>query len=114
MKNMWQRITLIKRSIKFYLQRKKRGWDDGDTWSLDLTIAEFILPRLKRFREVTCGYPGDLSEEKWDKILSQMIEAFEIVVIEQGPPIEPSTSEKSKKVRRGLDLFRDYYFGLWW
>jgi len=42
------------------LQRLTRGWDDSDTWSLDVSVAKFLLPRLKRYRELRQGVPADL------------------------------------------------------
>ena len=42
----------IKRAIKHWWQRRTRGWDDSDTYSLDITIAKFALPRFKRLREI--------------------------------------------------------------
>ena len=46
-------------------QRIIRGFDDGETWSLDYNIIKFTLPRLKRFREIVDGgfCPGSLSSE---------------------------------------------------
>lgn len=41
-----------KRFWKFLWQRWTRGFDDSETWSLDSTISYFILPRLKRFKEI--------------------------------------------------------------
>ena len=44
------------RRAKWFVQRRKRGFDDRDLWSLDMTIAEFVYPRLKAFNEVNkCG-----------------------------------------------------------
>lgn len=40
------------RHRKFRKQRKKRGFDDTETWSLDTTFAQFMAPRLKRYIEV--------------------------------------------------------------
>lgn len=34
-------------------QREKDGFDETELWNLDITIARFILPRLKSFKEYT-------------------------------------------------------------
>jgi hypothetical protein len=80
------------RQIKWLYQRIKRGFDDRCTWSLDVPIAEFILPRLKRFKEIgtldslPCFFEfeklpeeerWDKAEKKWIKILDDMIYSFE-------------------------------------
>ena len=47
--------------FKHLRQRWTRGFDDTELWSLDETIAEFALPRLKAFRErEKMGYPFDI------------------------------------------------------
>ena len=115
-------VKRIPRWFRFLWQRKTRGWDDSDTWSMDITIAQFILPRLKRFKELSIGVPGciecssDISfEEKekiWNDILSQMIEAFEMLA--DSDLDWQFNKEYEEKINRGLDLFRKYYFNLWW
>lgn len=42
-------FSLYKREIKFYKQRKDHGFDETDLWNLDLTIVNFILPKLPNF-----------------------------------------------------------------
>lgn len=64
---------------------KKKGMyvNPRETWALDCTIAKFVLPRLKKFKDVSLTYPGiDEADtpEKWDAILDKMILAFEYVV----------------------------------
>lgn len=84
-----------------------------DTWNLDYAIAKFVLPRLKRFKDVTNGYPVTLScIEEWYEVLDRMIVAFEIIV-KGGAGFFYSKDEK-KIINEGLDLFRKYYFELWW
>ena len=72
-----RRLYFIKRWIKHFYQRRTRGWDDSDTWSLDHTIAKFVLPRLKLFRKIDFGYPAGLTSEEWNWILDEMIWAME-------------------------------------
>ena len=50
-------ISRIKIAIKYWYQRRNRGWDDSETWGLDTTLAFWIVPRLKRLKEVTNGKP---------------------------------------------------------
>lgn len=92
-------------NIKAFFQRRIRGFDDSEVWSLDDTILKFILPRLKRFREKdTHAWPGaltifeidhddymdlspsernDLDErslEEWGRMLDKMIRAIELKI----------------------------------
>lgn len=105
----WFRIRFI-RTPKYMYQILTRGWCDSDTWSLDYTIAKFILPRLVRFKEINCSYPSNLTEKEWDNILAKMIVTFKIIASDGSWNI---SDEENEKVEEGLDLFRKYYFDLW-
>lgn len=103
----WYRI---KRSIKYFFQRIFRGWSDRDLWSLDLTIARFTLPRLKRFRERNIGTPGGFTEEEWKETLDMMIYAMESVVQDCAGMDDDIDWED---VQIGLELFGKYFRELW-
>jgi hypothetical protein len=100
-----------KRTLRFFKQRRTRGWDDSETFSLDHSLAKVILPRLKRFREVTIATPASLDEKEWKEILDEMIETFEFIASEK---YWNATSEDYERLSKGLDLFAKHYFGLWW
>ena len=72
-----------KRQRKKWLKQHNLYVNPRDTWTLDTTIAEFVLPRLKLFKKVNNGYPG-IDEmdtpEKWDEALDKMIIAFQYVL----------------------------------
>lgn len=104
-------FTLIDREDdrwdEYKKQRLERGFDNSETWSLDSTISKFIEPRLRVFREIHGGYPGNMTEDEWDEILYKMIRAFEYINKDE-------TYEHQDEVKEGLDLFREHFFGLWW
>lgn len=102
---------LKKRSARFLYQRLTRGWDDSDTFSLDHSLAKVIVPRLKRFRQVTIGSPGDLTMEEWQAMLDKMIAAFEFAASEERWSAGPEEFEKHNE---GLELFAQWYWALWW
>jgi hypothetical protein len=101
----------LPRALRFWWQRRSRGWDDSETWSLDSTASEFILPRLKRFKTITIAYPGDLTPGSWDEILDKMIAAFEFGASEER---WSASQEEYAKHQEGLDLFAQYFWHLWW
>ena len=114
-----------------------------ETWNLDINLAKYIIPRLKKFKELNNGYPG-ISEmdtpEKWDEALDKMIQAFEYVIdldeywlddprydytdIMFGKNKEFYEKIKENKItedirrlaaiNEGLQLFAKYYMSLWW
>lgn len=72
-----------KRQRKKWLKKHGKYVSNSDLWSLDITIAEFVLPRLKKFKKENDAYPGVdemNTPEKWDEALDKMILAFEYVI----------------------------------
>lgn len=132
---LWVKIARwlhgIRRSLRFFWQRRTRGWDDSECCSLDFTLANMIAPRLKRLREISVSYAclcpkhylkngyehTDLQNAKclrrWDLIVGGMQFAFEAVADEELDVWWTKDKNLERKVRRGLDLFAKYYGGLW-
>ncbi len=116
----------IERRVKFWWQRRTRGWDDSETWGLDHTLSGIIWPRIARLKELQHGYPCDIAcdygeeegPKKWDEYLDKMILAFKLIEEDKCFYGEPNWKEKEKeqerKIEEGLDLFRKYYRNLWW
>jgi hypothetical protein len=98
-----------KREEKFLKQRLERGFDESETWSLYTTIAKFIVPRLKEFKEVNIAYPPELTPESWNDILDKMIRSFEIAA-----DSDFMKEEEAEEFREGFTLFSEYFFALWW
>lgn len=72
-----------KRQRKKWLKKHGKYVPYSDLWSLDITIANFVLPRLKKFKEEDDGCPEREemdTPEKWSEVLDKMILAFEYVV----------------------------------
>lgn len=119
------------RAKEYQKQRIERGFDNSELWSLDVTIAKFILPRLKAFRECHCGYPGNLTDEKWNEILDKMIVAFDIYLNDddlvnsedyirkryERDTIKGRTLEKCLQLHldfeEGIKYFHKYWMSLW-
>jgi hypothetical protein len=95
-------------------QRRVRGFDDSDLWSLDYTVLQFMIPRLRRFQATVHGYPaellGDLEEheklsegerrkrgdqalEEWRKTIGKMIRAMELWLEHDGIFLKPREEE---------------------
>lgn len=102
---------LDSRKFRFFLQRKTRGWDDSETWSLDFKFAQWIYPRIKRFKELNIGHPSGLTEEEWDCIIQQMIDGFEIMSDEQR--YFWYSDEDGKKIKKAMKLWYKHHEQLW-
>lgn len=118
-KRLKDRLYRPFRKVKLLYQKLVRGWSDADTWSLDVTTSEFLLPRLKRFKELKIGYPSCLnSEEEWDEILNKMIFSFQECKEDFCERVCNMTPEERKvreqRIQEGLDLFSKHFQSLWW
>lgn len=98
----------LSRSLRFWWQRRTRGWDDSETWSLDSTIAEFTLPRLRRFREITIAHPSELTPEQWNHVLDELIWLMEITA--DGDLVGVDDARRREACR----LLGEYFHALWW
>ena len=101
----------LPRPFRILWQRIIRGWDDSDTWSLDIPIARFVLPRLRRFKELNNGYPPLLTEKTWDETIDKMIVAMELVVKNDEDVL---TKHDWEVMAEGLRLFGENMAHLWW
>lgn len=103
-------LKYIKRKIREY----KQGFPESDLWNLDVEFAKYLLPRLKRFKEVQLelesipNVPEIENLEDWIDALNKMIESFEIIVSE-----DYYTVSDYEKIKEGLQVFAKYYNFLW-
>ena len=115
-------------SLNFFMEN---GFFSEECWSLDVTLAALILPRLICFKDNTYGCPASLikeddkghiiDEEKsnqlWHEMLDKMVYAFWIIVNESsGYHSGLNTKEREELVaakKEGLKLFAEYFEALW-
>jgi hypothetical protein len=133
---------------KRFFQRGIRGYGDSDLWGMHDFLTEIILNMLVHLKRVKHGYPAtkdengqwNYSEERWDKILDDMIAGFAILrkcdnydeMVEWGgyftksperdtfeanmqkkyPKWRFTTPEEEAKVKRAFELLQEHYFGL--
>lgn len=104
--------------------KHKYGFDYGETYDLDRTIATFILPRLAFLRDHKTGWhpePGDYDENfhiineeesiaKYNKKLDTIIEAFYLYLTKE----EYEWNDEEKELwNEGMKLFVQEFTGLW-
>lgn len=103
--------------VKHKTQKLTRGYSDEDLYCAYGTFSEFILPRLKLYKEDSFkAHPNDegWTIEKWDGCLDKMIRAFELSI--EHTKVEKTEFPKKKKeqMQEGLELFSKYYTELWY
>lgn len=101
-----------KRLPNYDNQLVKRGWDDTELWSLDTTFLKFIISRLTVFIDANKGWPSDLSKDRWNIILQQMLDDFTYLRDHQYDAIHNSSGYE-KSFNRAFDNFKKYFHHLW-
>lgn len=105
------------RRLKHLWQRLTRGFPDSDLWSLDCTIARFVLPRLRRFRKRNHGYPPEMTSAEWDDLMDEMIWAFEWMLDDAhgmfGYEDHNKWQADCDRAQKGLEAFGKYFMALW-
>ena len=101
-------------------QKTKIRIDSYDTWSMDNTLAMIIHPMLVQLKATTHGYPNDLTEERWNEILDEMIWAFEqkcrddwMEDYDYNKWDREGVKAHQERMSNGFRLFGKYYENLW-
>ena len=97
-----------------YEQRKARGFSDADWWSFDTYIAGVIGQAVAMFRDQGVGYPGDMNEESFAALCTEISEPllryaedkFDIFDREEEEKVYNEAVEAMKKFSERL--------GCWW
>ena len=108
---------------------------EQELWSLDATLTDYILPRIKAFRKMKRhGYPAGVidvlasdgfgdgwavaesnQEERevaeWENILHDIENAFQL--LKKGDCSHDRTKAQHEVITKGLGLFAKYYEYLW-
>lgn len=92
-------------------ERAERGFDDTETWNIDLTIAKFLAPRLERFKEIGAKCPVSLTMERWNGILQEIIDGLNIMIKSNASPMDQEDLEKYSRAWR---LLQKWHWDLWW
>lgn len=95
------------RQVPWAMQREERGFDSTELWNLDLTLARFMLPRLKAFHELIKDSP----EKEHIENVEAMIAAFEI--LKNDAVRWNMTEEHAKTVHKGLMCLANNIYSLW-
>lgn len=108
----------VRRSLLFWWQRRTRGWDDSDTWNLDSTIAEFVLPRLRRFRELNNGIwanpdTAESDEPYTENAINDIEWLLNVHASEEGT-WQLTTPELQERYNKASKLFAENFGNLWW
>lgn len=102
---------ILQRQYKNFRFKTKHGFKTIELFNLNYATAEFMLPKLKLFKETTYSYPAGLSSlKKWKNILDKIIFSLESEINQ----FDRGYSKKDyKKINEGFELLGKYFRDLW-
>lgn len=86
---------------------------ESELWNLNYSLASYICPRLKMFKQRQIGYPNNFKDVKeWEAALDKMILAFETMIKQINT--NQRTEDENKLILEGLILFSENLQNLWY
>lgn len=99
-------------SIKYFFQRLFRGWDDRETWNLDLAFYKWLLSRLTKFRQISTTCPINKTRQEWYKEIDLILTKLRILIKEDIYFSENTIADELKY--QILEWFNKNIKNLWW
>lgn len=127
------------RNVKWFIQRGRRGWADGDSWSIDSHLSKIIPEMIDRLKDNDHGIPmaflgessmkedgiwvWSVSDEEasanWNKALDKIADGFRATekfkeyVYKNKEDYDAKEAECDKRFREGMALFTEHFGSLW-
>ena len=133
---MWlrYRIKELFSSLKWKIQRFKRGYADVDVWDFETWFLDIIPKMLTQLKKQLHGCPINMEFEDWENYLQEMINHLEVAstiydIDEYYPDDYKYLSESEKnslreksiehvkyceeELHKGLKMLEERFFDLW-
>ena len=125
------------RRIKYFIQRGMRGYSDEDLWDFDGYLSTIIAPAVRHLSKNSHGCPSDLFDKdkkndechRWKEILEEIAQGFDAARALKGHGMmnfekqadgmqklvfdENHQKHLSDKFNKVMQLFSQYFLGLW-
>jgi hypothetical protein len=112
--NIREKIERLIYPIKYAYQRAVRGYDDTAEWSLGCYLAPIIRDVTLNMAKNGCGYPINLTDKKWKKILKDISDGFDSKIkMNDVYFLSKEYKAHQKRFYKALQLFVKYYEGIW-
>ncbi len=115
------KLRTIKQNIKYWVQRRTRGWSDDETWNLDYEFIKWVNSRFKKYKEkaskIICltyhnfTYKG--KEYTQLELIDKVIEISNIVVNED-EWFSKNFEELDPMKNEIFDIFKLIFWTMWW
>lgn len=112
-------LKIIKRNIKYWFQRRTRGWSDNETWNLDYEFIKWVNSRFKKYKE-KAGKIVDLDFHQftYKKKKYTQLELIDKVIKLSDEYINLSVSvfeDKLDSIKNEIfDIFKLIFWSMWW
>ena len=116
-------IRTIKRDIKYWFQRRIRGWSDDETWNLDYEFIKWVNSRFKKYKEKAVG-AVDLEYHKFKykrkeytqlQLIDRVIELTDEISTDEYWNLIYTDAERLEKNKDEVfDIFKLIYGVMWW
>ena len=116
-------IRTIKRDIKYWFQRRIRGWSDDETWNLDYEFIKWVNSRFKKYKEKAVG-AVDLEYHKFKykrkeytqlQLIDRVIELTDEILTDEYWNLIYTDAERLEKIKYEVfDIFKLIYGVMWW
>ena len=117
-------LRIIKENIKFWLQRRIRGWSDDECWNVNYEFLKWINSRFKQYKKDAIktvdleyfAYNYKNKDYTQLQIIERIIELTDdLVDDEKYFSLEYKDFEKMEEDLNELfDLFRLVFHQMWW
>lgn len=95
-----------------------KGYCDRDVYSYYTENARRNVKILTELKNSNIGFPSTLTEKKWNKILTDIIDGFQSILDEDDDFYTAENFRKTQKINKkrfekGMKLYVEYYRNLW-
>lgn len=105
-------VTCWHKELKWFIQRRVRGYDDSDMWDLYSYLGNHIVKCLKQFiKGGGCSYPSRMKGiDEWHKEIQDMIDGFDFLANHDDDKHDPWELGMSIEEFKKYTEFRDKQF----
>jgi len=93
--------------------RAKYGYDHTDAYSLEYYLCSWLPNAIREIKDT--NRPDRFTQKQWNKILEKMAQGFEAGYYLRTEPFDRKIWDKKHKIfKRGMKLFAENFFDLWY
>lgn len=116
-------LRIIIRNIKYWFQRRTRGWSDDETWNLNYEFILWLNSRFKKYREQAIKMV-DLEYYRFEykdnvytqlQVIDRIIELTDYIINNNYYEMMWSDVEHLEAMKNEIfDLFKMSFGAMWW